>query len=144
MKNLHCLLLFSVAFGGAHAGDFQGASHKIEYEDEPVKYSEQAPADAVAQLQHRLATGEATLRFDDQLGYLPALLEAFKISPASQVLVFSKTSLQRSFITPQNPRAVYFNDDVYIGRIPGAPALEVAAVDPRLGGIFYRFENEEV
>ena len=143
MKMFPRLLLCSLAFSGTHAEDFQGASHKLEYEDPPIKYSDQTPTDAVAQLQHRLATGETKLKFDEQSGYLPALLEALKIQPASQMLVFSKTSLQRTFITPKNPRAVYFNDDVYLGYIPGAPALEIAAADPKLGGVFYRMENEE-
>ncbi len=93
-------------------------------------------------LQHRLASGETTLPYDERFGYLPALLAELKIPPASQMLVFSKTSLQRSFINPQNPRALFFNDQVYIGFTPGAPALEISAADQNLGGVFYRLANE--
>lgn len=127
-----------------HTEDFQGAGHKLEYEAPPILYHEQAPNDAVAQLQRRLAAGDAKLGFDERFGYLPALLDELKIPRSSQSLVFSKTSLQRTFINPENPRALYFNDDVYIGFIPGAPALEISAVDPKLGAVFYRLENEKV
>ena len=127
-----------------HAEDFQGAGHKLEYEAPPLRYHEHVPDDPIAQLQRRLASGEARLEFDDRFGYLPALLDALKVPRSSQSLVFSKTSLQRAFITPENPRALYFNDHVYVGFIPGAPALEVSAVDPKLGAMFYRIENEKV
>ena len=137
-----CSMLFTLA--SARSEDFGGASHMVEYEGEPVKYTDGTPTDPVARLVHRLAADEATLAFDAQFGYLPALLDELKIPRSSQMLVFSKTSLQRSFITPDNPRAIYFNDDVYIGYTPGAPALEVSAADPKLGGIFYRLVNEKV
>ena len=53
------------------------------------------------------------------------------------VLVFSKTSLQWNFISPANPRAIYFNDDVVIAWVRGAPAIELAALDPQQGVMFY-------
>src|SRR5215212_6034294 len=132
MKSLSPILCCCLALISARAEDFQGATHKVEYEAEPINYNEQTPTDAVAQLQHRLAAGETALPFDEQFGYLPALLDELKIPRASQMLVFSKTSLQRRFISPKNPRAIFFNDEVYIGFIPGAPALEIAAADPRI------------
>lgn len=138
------LLLCAMAWDRVVAEDFQGASYKLEYEDAPIKYGEQTPADPVARLQSRLASGETKLTYDESFGYLPALLSELKIPPASQMLVFSKTSLQRRFITPANPRAIYFNDEVYLGYIPGAPAMEIAATDPKLGAVFYRLENEHV
>jgi hypothetical protein len=137
------LVLCIILCAAARAEDFQGASHKLDYEQAPIAYNDQTPTDPVAQLQHRLAKGETNLGFDDEFGYLPALLDELKIPRASQMLVFSKTSLQRSFISPENPRALFFNDDVYVGYIPGAPALEVSAVDPKIGGVFYRFENQQ-
>lgn len=144
MKSLPHIVCYCLALVSARAEDFQGATHKIEYEAEPINYNEQTPTDAVAQLQHRLATGETALTFDEQFGYLPALLDELKIPRASQMLVFSKTSLQRRFISPKNPRAIFFNDEVYIGFIPGAPALEIAAADSKIGAVFYRMENEQV
>jgi hypothetical protein len=67
------------------------------------------------------------------------LLDVLEISPASQMLVFSTTSLQLSLISPRNPRAVYFNEDIHIGYIPGG-RIEVVSMDPQLGGIFYIFD----
>ena len=126
------------------AEDFQGSDHPIEYELEPIKYGEAKPEDAISALQARIGSGELKLAWHEQHGYLPALLEVLGISPASQMLVFSKTSLQRKLISPDNPRALYFNDDVYIGYVPGAPVLEISAADPKLGGTFYTLEQEKV
>jgi hypothetical protein len=84
------------------------------------------------------------------LGYLPSLLERLGISADSQALVFSKTSFQADKISPRNPRAIYFNDVAAVGWVRGSPSMEVAAVDPRLGVVFYtvdgegRFERQQV
>ncbi len=137
-----CLILVLCA-ARVLAEDFQGASHLLEYNDEPVRYSASTPDDPVARLAARLQSGEAKLAWDDTFGYLPGLLEALHIPKSSQTLVFSKTSLQRRLISPENPRALYFNDDVYIGYIPGSEVMEISAVDPRLGGIFYALEQEK-
>jgi len=51
-------------------------------------------------------------------------------------LVFSRTSLQRHRISPDNPRAIYFSDDMYVGWVPGG-LIEITSVDPQLGPIFY-------
>ena len=127
-----------------HAEDFQGATHTVPYDEETIFYSKAEPGGPVAELQGKLERGEVKLRFDEKHGYLPALLDFFKIPVSSQMLVFSKTSLQRSIISPARPRALYFNDDVYIGYIPNSPTLEVSAVDPKLGGMFYHLEQEQV
>lgn len=128
----------------ARAEDFQGSTHHLPYEEEVIRYSEQTPHDPIAQLQEKIAKGEVKLRWDDQFGYLPGLLEELKVPTSSQMLVFSKTSLQRRLITPKNPRALYFNDDIYIGYIPDAPVLEISSVDPKLGGVFYHLEQEKM
>lgn len=72
------------------------------------------------------------------------MLNELGIPVSSQMLVFSRTSLQRGFISPENPRAIFFNDDVYVGFIPGAPFLELSAADSRLGAVFYHLENQKV
>ncbi|HVK58184.1 MAG TPA: hypothetical protein VM735_05345, partial [Candidatus Kapabacteria bacterium] len=77
-------------------------------------------------------------------GYLPSLLDVLQIPASSQMLVFSKTSLQRERISPENPRAIYFNDDVYIGWIPGAPLMEISVADPKMGGVFYTIEQKKL
>jgi hypothetical protein len=125
------------ALNTAQSVDFQGASHPIEYEREPILYSSTLPTDPVTDLQIKINEGKVTLRWDERRGYLPSILEALGVSPASQMLVASKSSLQRNLITPDNPRSLFFNDDVYIGYVPGAPLLEISAVDPELGAIFF-------
>ena len=62
-------------------------------------------------------------------GYLESLLERLDVNVNSQVLVFSKTSFQHAFISPRNPRAIYFNDAVAIGTVPGGDVLELTALD---------------
>ena len=124
------------------AGDFQGSTHSVAYDGDIINYHLRTPNEAVARLQKKIDGGEARLSFDRQFGYLPALLESLGVPRSSQMLVFSKTSLQRQLISPANPRAIYFNDDVYIGFIPGAPLLEVSAVDPNLGGVFYALAQD--
>jgi hypothetical protein len=57
------------------------------------------------------------------------------------MLVFSKTSLQRHRIAPHTPRAVYFNDDVYVGFCQNGDVLEVSAADPQLGAVFYTLDQ---
>jgi hypothetical protein len=76
------------------------------------------------------------------LGYLPALLEALKVPAESQMLVFSKTSMQRQRISPRTPRAVYFNDDVYVGFCQSGDVLEISAVDPQLGTVYYTLDQK--
>jgi len=72
--------------------------------------------------------------------FIASLLEHLDVPASSQLLVFSRTSLQTRHISGSNPRAVYFNEDVYIGYIPGGK-VEVISLDPDLGGIFYIFDK---
>jgi len=137
-------LLITLLPGVVQAEDFQGADHPLEYDREPTSYSSSQPNDPVAAVQQKLASGQLKLQWDDKFGYLPAVLDAFGAKKSSQTLVMSKTSLQRRFISPENPRALYFSDDVYIGYIPGSPVMEISSVDPNLGGTFYVLEQEKV
>jgi len=72
---------------------------------------------------------DVRLHYGTSHGYLESLLGALNISRSSQVLVFSKTSLQTDVISPQTPRAIYFNDDTYIGWIPNSGLLEIVTMD---------------
>lgn len=99
-------------------------------------------SDPVARLQAKIASGEVTLAFDEARGYLPSLLAALGIPASSQGLVFSKTSLQVDRIAPWSPRAVYFSDDVYVGWVQQGPIMEIAAVDPTEGPVFYTLPQE--
>lgn len=101
----------------------------------------QPPADRVAKLNDRLATGARTLQRDARTGYLSSVLEALGVPVESQLLVFSKTGIQREFTSPQNPRALYFNESVVVGYNPGAPALEVAVHDAQQGIAFYTLDQ---
>ena len=136
--------LFTLLLAVAQGEDFQGADHPLEYDHEPTNYSGTQPNDPVAAIQRKIASGDLKLKWDDKFGYLPAILDAFGAKKSSQSLVMSKTSLQRRYITPENPRSLFFSDDVYIGYIPGAPVMEVSSVDPKLGGTFYSIEQEQV
>src|ERR1051325_2758379 len=139
-----CLLGCGLAlFLRGAAADFQGAAHVMPFDEETISYSKRTPTGAVARLQERLSRGDAELAYDKQYGYLSSLLEALNIQRSSQVLVFSKTSFQRERISPQHPRALFFNDEVYVGFIPGAPMLEVSVADPSLGAVFYTLDQNE-
>jgi hypothetical protein len=81
---------------------------------------EAPPGDALTKLEGRLERGETTLEYRDGAGYLPGLLEHLNINVDSQLLVFSKTSFQQAIISLKNPRALYFNDEVSVGTVPGA------------------------
>lgn len=100
--------------------------------------------DPVASLQALIEAGDVDLAYDSMTGYLPALLAALDIPVSSQALVFSRTSLQTLDIAPWAPRAVYFNDDVYVGMVQESPILEIASIDPDDGAVFYTLaQNEE-
>jgi hypothetical protein len=94
-------------------------------------------SDPVSQLQQRLDAGQAKLDFDSDHGYLASVLKQLNIPVDSQMLVFSKTSFQQTKISPSNPRALYFDDNTYIGWVNGGDVLEIASVDPRQGPVFY-------
>src|SRR5947207_8768 len=113
-----------------------------DFEKEPVRYSDSAPDNAVSRLQKRLEEGPLQLRRQGRMGYLPAVLRELKVPVSSQMLVFSKTSLQRQRISPRTPRALYFSDDVYVGFCQQGEVLEVSAVDPHLGAVFYTLPQD--
>ena len=99
-----------------------------------------APApgiDPVRRLQQRMASGELALEYDSAMGYLPSLLRALEIHPSSQTLVFSRTSFQTDRIAPWAPRALYFNDDVYVGWVQDGPIMEITSMSPQDGARFY-------
>lgn len=123
--------------------DFQGSTHLMPYDEDTLGYGKTADTSAIARLQERIDRGEVTLRKDGRFGYLLSILEELKVPAASQMLVFSKTSFQRERIGPANPRALYYNEGVYVGYVPGSHILEFTGVDPKLGAVFYTFDQEE-
>ncbi len=94
--------------------------------DSPAIRYAQAPNDPVAQLEKRLEDGKAQLDYSaDGTGYLSSVLKLLGITADSQVLVFSKTSIQLKNISPRTPRAIYFNDEVSVGFVQGGDVLEI-------------------
>ena len=113
------------------------ATGQLTFDHAPIHYSTTTPVDAIAKLQARLDDGDSRLAFDKEHGYLKSVLEELQISVSTQLLVFSKTSLQQHAIFPWSPRAIYYNDESYVGWVPGAAEIEISTVDPRQGAIFY-------
>lgn len=133
------LIVWLVVIASSVKADFQGATHLVPFDEEVLNYSKAVPTGKVAQLKDKVSSWKR----DPKHGYLPALLKELDVPVSSQVLVFSKTSLQRERISPTTPRALFYNDDVYVGYIPGSPILEVTEVDPKLGAVFYTLENRD-
>lgn len=74
------------------------------------------------------------------LPFLQSLLKELEVPVSSQMLVFTATSLQKGLISARNPRALYFNDDTYIGFVPRG-RIEVISLDPAVGSVFYIFDR---
>src|SRR5262245_5531102 len=89
------LVLCGVPLAGARADDF---------DREPIRYSDTEPANVVSRLEERLASGKAQLEHEPHFGYLRSVLRELDVPVSSQMLVFSKTSLQRHRISPSTPR----------------------------------------
>jgi hypothetical protein len=113
----------------------------LSIDDESIGYHTRPLSDPVTLLQQRLDKGEASLKHEDGRGYLRPLLKLLGIPESSQVLVFSKTSFQQHLISPETPRALYFNDNVYVGYVQGGDVLEISSVDPLQGAIFYTLDQ---
>ena len=116
--------------GATPVGDFGEAPHHYWTE----------PDDPFNHFIKRVEKGEVKL--DARSGekeFVAGLLKQLDIPISSQLWVFSGTSLQSGRITPRNPRAIYFNEEVYVGYVPGGQ-MEVASLDPDRGTIFYIFD----
>ena len=118
-----------------------GGSVVMGFDDPSIQYASNVLRDPISALQRKLDRGEAKLRFDKERGYLPSVLELLNVPVSSQGLVFSKTSFQLQRITPQTPRAIYFNDQVYVGYVVDGDVVEASAVDPEKGAIFYTLDQ---
>jgi hypothetical protein len=117
------------------------ARAQYDYDKPPINYANAAVSDPIAKLQKKLLGGKTTLAKHGEQGYLAAVLKALEIPVSSQALIFSKTSFQREAIGPKTPRALYFNDETYVGYVQGGEVLEVATTDPNLGPVFYTLDQ---
>ena len=102
----------------------------IPFSDAPINYRSDDLRDPVAKLEKRLENGQAALAYEPEHGYLRSVLQQLAVPIDSQTLVFSKTSFQYPKISPEHPRALYFNDDVYVGSVHEGKAIEVVSFDP--------------
>jgi hypothetical protein len=103
-----------------------------------------ALGDPVALLQKQIERGEVKLEYSDGgWGYLPSVLKHLGINVDSQILVFSKTSLQFRKISPKAPRAIYFNDNVSVGYVQEGNVYEFTSLDPSQGLVFYTMDTQK-
>jgi len=116
-----------------------GAQTKPDYDLAPVHYTTSKDVNTITRLQAAMDERKFTLPLSSSKDILRAILDELKVPVSSQMLVFSKTSLQRELISAANPRAVYFNHDFYVGYVPGG-MIEVIACDDPNGIMFYSFE----
>jgi hypothetical protein len=141
------LLVSAAALGVALAGGASTSRQQHEpwagvLDEHPsIQYATRPTTDRVAKLTQALAGGERSLTRDTRTGYLLPVLQALDIAVESQLLVFSKTGVQGAYSGPRNPRALFFNESVVVGYIPGAPVLELAAHDPQQGVVFYTLDQ---
>jgi len=115
----------------------------VPFSEEPINYRTHEVTDPVAKLQKLLDHGAVKLDYEPTHGYLKSVLEKLEIPVDTQTLVFSKTSFQYKKISPQAPRALYFNDDVYIGQVHDGKVIEVVSFDPMQGAIFYILDEHQ-
>jgi hypothetical protein len=133
---LYALVVVSAPIDAQRAGAFRGST-----DDPAIKYSTAPLNNPVADVNRRIEDGALQLTFDGRGGYLRSALEALQIPVDSQLLVFSRASLQGKQIGEQNPRALFFNDRVALGWVRGADLLEVAAHDETAGVVFYTLDQ---
>jgi hypothetical protein len=107
-----------------------------DIDEPPHNYTRRTPQDRFTGLKAALESGQIALDRSSEKAFVLSLLKALDVPVTSQMLVFSTTSLQLRLISPANPRALYFNEEIYLGYVPGG-RIEIVSLDPELGGIFY-------
>jgi hypothetical protein len=110
-----------------------------EFATAPHLYWEKPQQDRFSKMIAQVAAGKAALDLSNNTAFLLSLLKALEIPVSSQLLVFSGSSLQKRLINSRNPRALYFNEDTFVGFVPGG-RIEIASLDPELGLIFSIFD----
>ena len=148
MRHTAALLLLGIAgLGAQFAAQAQIAVQNqgyMPFTDEPISYRSEDIHDPVRKLEDAIEAGKATVSWDNDWGYLKSVLKLLNVPVESQTLVFSKTSFQYPKITPDHPRALYYNDDVYVGKVHDGKAIEIVAFDARQGAIFWLLDEHKV
>ena len=133
MKKLHVLvfIVLSVALSspGQDINYYDPYSPAHEYHTRELN-------DPFTRLIADFESGKRELDNRSGKAFIASMLEHLDVPASSQLLVFSRTSLQTRKISGSNPRALYFNENVYVGYIPGGK-VEIVSLDPELGAIFY-------
>ena len=116
----------------------------VPLDDPAIQYAGPV-SDPIAHLEKQLESQKTKLDYaPNGWGYLPAVLKQLNINIDSQILVFSRTSIQTSHISPQTPRAIYFNDDTAVGFVQNGEVLELSAIDPKQGVILYTPRHRKI
>jgi len=110
-------------------------------DDPAISYSSAPVNNVVDDLNRKLEAGSARLAFEGRSGYLQSALEALQLPIDSQLLLFSKGSLQGRLVGPSSPRAMFFNDRVVLAWVRDAELLEAAVHDGNGGVVFYALEQ---
>ncbi len=116
------------------------APRVIDFRSAPHNYLDWKPRDRFAMIKERIQQGEVKIDTSNDKAFLKSMLDALSIPASSQIMVFSASSLQSEIINPGNPRALYFNEDTYIGWVPGG-LIEIIAADPEMGPMFYVYDR---
>ena len=87
----------------ARGGQFADLSPDLVREP-AIGYFTTPAADRVARLNDDLQRGRVQLAYDPVQGYLPSVLAALRMPAASQLLVFTKSSVQEPRISPRKMR----------------------------------------
>jgi len=115
--------------------DAKVSSHAtLPFNDAKINY-ENRELDVVLNERINRAVGAAQ-RFQSPRERLERVLQELDIPVESQVLVFSKTSTNGKLISPVNPRAIFFNDEISVAWVPGGASFELSIQDPILGEVF--------
>jgi hypothetical protein len=138
MKPAICIVFVVLAGVTVAVADRLEDTSYVPYEHKAIQYFETPTDEAVKRLDDSIDQGKAKLDFEPGgRGYLRDLLKQLGLNVDSQVMVFSQTSFQATLISPQWPRAVYFNDEISVGFVPHGEVMEVSSLDPTQGVIFY-------
>ena len=134
-----CLFALSSLWSGVNA---QGARAFMGSPEDPaIRYSTGPLDNVVENLNRRIRDGSLRLTSEGRGGFLRSTLEALQLPVDSQLLVFSRASLQGRRIGEQNPRALFFDDRVALGWVRDGDLIEVAAHDKSAGVVFYTLDQ---
>ncbi len=128
-----CSLVLLAGGFTTFAGDYR------DFDQPPHDYWKQTPKDRFSRWMKDVQAGKVELDYSGEKAFVASVLKSLDIPASSQMLLFSTTSLQLSLITPRSPRAIFFNEDIYLGWVLGGK-IEIVSVDPDLGGVFYIFD----